>query len=200
MSIDKDIENKLLSALKKLEDCREFVGLIPEVRTNLVYSREDPKTPQDVMAIDGRITVVDGMPKAAGKPKYGVSSHMARLIIEFNKRDASICSGIDFANTPQFSDWLQKYCETKGWVFAPINRDNEPEDAKVKDEGSIPWKVREALRVSGGKIPKICYESAAIGKEPLSFLVGKDPVEVVDQIIEISKEVNKEIWGKMIRI
>ncbi len=91
-----DIEmlGKMYQALEIIENCQEFASIIPEVRTNLVYSKENPQIPDDVLAIDGRITVVNGMPKAAGKPKFGASSHMARFIIECNKIDPSIKAGI----------------------------------------------------------------------------------------------------------
>ena len=78
-----DMRGRLCLALDQIEECREFASLIPEVRSNLVYAKKGARTRDDVLAVDGRITVVQGMPRAAGKPRFGASSHMARLLIEF---------------------------------------------------------------------------------------------------------------------
>jgi len=182
-----ELFGKFSLALDKIEQCKEFVSFIPEVRTNMVYARQGAKTRDDVLAVDGRITVVRGMPYAAGRPRLGASSHMARLIIELAKVDPSYRAGIDFMNNPAFATWLKQYCAEKGWVFSVIDRSSEPEEVKEKECGSMPWKVAEAVRACGGVAPKIFYETGAVGKEPVSVLVGRDPIEVVDQIIEIAK-------------
>ncbi|HMA04999.1 MAG TPA: thiamine-phosphate synthase family protein [Methanomicrobiales archaeon] len=178
---------RMMVALGEIEGCREFAGLIPEVRTNLVYARSLAKTRDDVLAVDGRITVVEGRPRAAGRVKFGASSHMARLIIELRKVDPSVRAGIDFAWTPHLSEWLQAYCRERGWVYSVIDRRGEPEEIKEAEGASMPWKVAEAVRAAGGKVPKIFYETGAVGKEPVSVLVGRDPIEVAGQACEIAR-------------
>ena len=112
-----DMFGRMMIALEEIEACREFVSLIPEVRTNMVFAQPHAKTPDEVMAVDGRITIINGMPRAAGRVRFGASSHMARLIIELMKTDPSIRAGIDFANPPGFSDWLSDYCRKNGWTL-----------------------------------------------------------------------------------
>ncbi len=189
MSLEEDIDmyGRMSIALNIIEGCQEFAALIPEVRTNLVYARPGAKTRFEVLAIDGRITVVNGLPHAAGKPRFGASSHMARLIVEIGKRDPSIRAGIDFANDPKLAKWLEGYCKTKGWTFSMIDRRNEPEEIKEAEGASMPWKVAEAIRAAGGCVPKIFYETGAVGKEPVSALVGRDPIEVAEQACEIAR-------------
>ncbi|MDM7934937.1 MAG: thiamine-phosphate synthase family protein, partial [Methanothrix sp.] len=81
MNLDEEIEmyGQISLALNIIEGCSEFAALIPEVRANLVYARPYARSREHVLGIDGRITVVNGMPHAAGKPRFGASSHMARL-------------------------------------------------------------------------------------------------------------------------
>ena len=178
---------RMMVALAEIEGCREFADLIPEVRTNLVYARERAASREDVLAIDGRITVVEGMPRAAGRVKFGASSHMARLIIELRKMDPSVRAGIDFAWTPHLSSWLERYCREKGWVFSVIDRHGEPEEIQEAEGASMPWKVAEAVRAAEGRVPKVFYETGAVGKEPVSVLVGRDPVEVAGQMCGIAR-------------
>jgi hydrogenase maturation factor/predicted fused transcriptional regulator/phosphomethylpyrimidine kinase len=184
---DYALYGKIYRALEILEDCTEFVELIPEVRTNLVYAKEDAETPADVLAIDGRITAVEGKPHPAGKPGFGASSHMARLIIEAMKTNPEIRAGVNFANNPEITEFLENYCEQKGWVFSVIDRSKEPDEVKEEEGASMPWKVQETISEAGGVVPDIFYETPAPGKEPVSVLVGKDPVEVVENMCAIAK-------------
>ncbi|MEA3431574.1 MAG: thiamine-phosphate synthase family protein [candidate division WOR-3 bacterium] len=92
----------VLQAVMMLEKSHSFAYLIPEVRTNLVYALPNAKSKEDVAGIEGRITVVNGYPKASGFPKFGASSHMARFIIEIMKvnpemrRKFASVEGIDY--------------------------------------------------------------------------------------------------------
>jgi predicted fused transcriptional regulator/phosphomethylpyrimidine kinase len=189
MKLDDRIEmyGRMALALEIIEGCREFAAMIPEVRTNLVYAGPDAKTREDVLAIDGRITVVNGMPRAAGKPRFGASSHMARLIIEIRKVDPSIRAGVDFANDPGIAGWLEEYCRTKGWIFSVIDRRNEPEEIKEAEGASMPWKANAAIKAAGGRVPKVFYETGAVGKEPVSVLIDEDPIAVATQVCEIAR-------------
>jgi len=186
-----DMVGRLYLALEQIENCTEFSSLIPEVRTNFVYASKESISPEDVLAVDGRITVVDKLPKAAGKIKFGVSGYMAHLILEIRKHDPEIRSAIDFANSPQIADFLKNYCKEKGWVFSGIDRRSEPENIKDPDEASASWEVEEAIRAAGGKVPRVFCETGAVGKEPVSILAGKDPLEIAEQICELAKRFNE---------
>jgi hydroxymethylpyrimidine/phosphomethylpyrimidine kinase len=179
---------RMMAALEEIEGCREFASLNPEVRTNIVYARDRARTREDVLAIDGRITVVEGRPRAAGRVRFGASSHMARLIIELRKVDPSARAGINFAWTPHLSRWLEGYCRERGWVFSVIDRHGEPEEIREAEGASMPWKVAEAIRAAGGRVPKVFHETGAIGKEAVSVLVGRDPVEVAGQACDIARK------------
>lgn len=185
-----EMHGKMAIALDILEQCAAFAPLIPEVRTNLVYAKPDAQTTDDVLAVDGRITIVNGLPKAAGKPQFGASSHMARLILELAKSDPSIRAGVNFAGNPPLVKWLTAHCAAQGWVFSTIDRSAEPEEIKETEGASMPWKVKEAIKAAGGRVPKVFYETGAIGKEPVSVLVGKDPIEVAKELCEIARRFN----------
>ena len=112
---------------------------------------------------------------------------MARLIIEIRKVDPTIRAGIDFANNPNLAVWLERYCREKGWTFSAINRGNEPPEIRETEGASMPWKVAEAIRAAGGMVPKIAYETGAVGKEPVSVILGKDPITIARELCDIAK-------------
>lgn len=83
MSIEKDrILGNLVRAVHILEASGAFALLMPEVRVNIVYAIENASKIEDVVAIDGRITLIKGRVKASGYSRFSASDHMARLIIE----------------------------------------------------------------------------------------------------------------------
>jgi predicted fused transcriptional regulator/phosphomethylpyrimidine kinase len=178
--------NRLAEAVSLLEECREFAKLVPEVRVNVVYLPEGAEHPEEVLGVDGRITVVAGMPKASGPIRAGASDHMARLVTEARRHDPSIRAGLNFRWSEAISVYVQAYCAAREMAFGSIDRAAEPRKLIGKDRGSIPWKV-EHLVAASGKVPPVFYESRGWGKEPLFFLVGPDPVGVAKRAIEIAK-------------
>jgi hydroxymethylpyrimidine/phosphomethylpyrimidine kinase len=81
-----DMIGRLYLGLEQIEDCEEFSALIPEVRTNFVYASKESATPEDVVAVDGRISIVDGFPKATGRIKFGASSYRHTLCWKSKKK------------------------------------------------------------------------------------------------------------------
>lgn len=186
-----EIEDKILGNLTRavnlIENVKEFSYLIPEVRVNIVYAKPNALSPKDVAAIDGRITVVNGYPKAAGKPKFGASDHMARAIIEIKKYMPEINAGINLKYTPELSKFIENFADEKGFTYGFIDRRLEPETVSKIDGKSMPWKIKYLIE-KFGYIPKIFYESAGWGKEPLYVIIGKTALEVAEIAVEIAKK------------
>jgi len=180
------ILGNLLSAVEMLEECPEFSSLMPEVRVNIAYALPEAKTPQDVAAIDGRITVVQGKPHASGLPRWGASDHMARLLLEVRKYDSSINAGINFKCDAKIIEVVKKYCSERGFLFGWIDRTKEPEEVIRRDGTSMPWKIRYLVETFG-EVPKLFYESEGWGKEPLFVAIGKTAVGVAGIAIEIAQ-------------
>jgi len=179
-------ERKLAEAVTMLEGCREFAALVPEVRVNVVYAPEGAGVPEQVLGVDGRITVVGGMPKASGPVRPGVSDHMARLVIETRRVDESIRAGLNFRWNETIFKHVRGYCAQRGLALGCIDRSVEPKELVGRDKGSIPWKVKHLVEACG-RVPPVFYESRGWGKEPLFFLVGPDPSGVTNRAIEIAK-------------
>ena len=179
---------RMVSAINDIEGCKAISAIMPEVRMNMVYAKEDAKEPKDVVAIDGRITIVEGMPKAAGKAKFGASSHMARMMIELMKKNPEMRAGINFVYTPKLGEFLVEYCKEKGWLLGNIDRSKEPEDMAEEKIPSMPWKAEEAINSTDGIVPKIFYEHNAVGKEDLTVLIGSDPIKIAKETCDLAEK------------
>lgn len=180
---------RLLQALHKLEATASFANLVSEVRVNLVYALPHAETPEEVAAIDGRITVVKNQPKAAGLPRFDASDHMARAILQIQQYRPKIRAGINFLYNDTIADTVKGYAKEKNLSFGYIDRRQEPEDRRTEEGESMPWKI-QYLKEQYGEVPTIFYESAGWGKEPLFVMIGKDPVSVVNHTISIAKKVS----------
>ena len=180
------ILDNLARAVEMLQNCPEFSFLMPEVRVNLVYALPGANIPDEVAAIDGRITVVRGLPHASGMPQWGASDHMARLVIEVRKYDPAINAGINFKCDATVIEVVQKYCLEHSILFGRIDRSKEPAEVAGPDRNSMPWKVKQ-LADNYGSIPKLFYEGEGWGKEPLFMALGSDAVEVASIAVEIAR-------------
>lgn len=158
-----------------------FLKLIPEVRTNIAGALLDAKTKEDVAGIDGRITIVNDMPKAAGEVKFGVAEHTARLILEAKKFDKSINYVINLKYTPELIKTLQKETDLE---LKEILRENEPNKLKKKEFSTMQWLIKESLD-KNGKIPDIIWDRGSIGKEPMIRLFGKNSADIIEKIKKI---------------
>jgi predicted fused transcriptional regulator/phosphomethylpyrimidine kinase len=180
------IMGNLCLAVDKLQRCREFSRLMPEVRVNIVYALPGARKSAEVAAIDGRITVVNGYPLASGLPKWGASDHMARLIMEARKYSPEVNAGINFKCDDSIIKVVKKYAREKKLVFGWIDRSGEPGEVSKTDGSSMPWKIKQLVGQSG-RVPDIFYEGDGWGKEPLFVALGSDAVSVVGTAIEIAR-------------
>ena len=131
------------------------------------------------------VTVVGGLPHAAGMPAWGASDHLARRIIEARKYDATVNAALNFKCDEEIVEVVQKYCSERGFLFGWLDRRDEPKDASSRDGTSMPWKVKQ-LFTKYGALPKLFYEGAGWGKEPLFLALGKDAVEVATIAVDIA--------------
>jgi len=184
------ILGNLVSAVNLLQACPEFTALIPEVRVNLAYALSDATTRNEVAAIEGRITAVRGLPHAAGAPAWGASDHLARRIIEARRYDATVNAALNFKCDEEIIEVVRSYCVERGFLFGWLDRAEEPKDASKRDGASMPWKVKQ-LFTKYGALPRLFYEGAGWGKEPLFLALGKDAVEVATTAIEIARRYAK---------
>jgi len=184
----------LVAAVNMLQGCPEFTALIPEVRVNVAYALPGARKTEDVAAVEGRITAVGGLPRASGMPNWGASDHLARRIIEMRKYDQQINATMNFKCDRQIIEVVQQYCSERNWLFGWLDRAEEPPGAKESDGASMPWKVKQLVNKYGA-VPRLFYEEATWGKEPLFLVVGRDAVEVASIAIEIGRRCRKPVSG-----
>ncbi len=179
-----EIEN-LKKAVEIIQNSEEFAAFVPEVRSNIVMAKENAEDVNDVAGIPGRITIVNGKPRAFVEPEFGVSSHMARLVLSTMKHDSSKRSAMNIKYSPK----IIEICEKLGLKVSFYDRNDEPEDVRQVEGGTIPWGVETAIKRIGD-IPDIIYHRGAWGKEPSITLIGTSAVDVAKTAVCIARLFN----------
>jgi len=177
-----EVIKSLKEAYCKLESVASN-AIIPEVGSNLVYALEGARDEDEVAGFEGRIVKVGKGFKRVGEIGFGVSRHMARLVLEVMRFYPFLRSVMNIRYDPIFIERGEK----KGFKIFSVDRKKEPEDVKREEGASLKWVVREVLK-EAQEVPDIIYDEGDVGKEPMIRVLGKNPQEVVDKVLELLGE------------
>ncbi len=180
--------NQIKEVYNVVSQSRDFSKLIPEVRMNISGSLPNASRKEDIAGIEGRITIVNGFPKASGEIKFGVSDHTARLILSVKKYDNSINFVINLKYNPNWISLIQKNTDLE---LKEIFREDQPEEIKKKEFSTMYWLIKESIEKSG-KIPDIIWDRGATGKEPMIRLFGKNSKDMITKLNKIIELINNE--------
>jgi len=170
-------------AVRMLKSTKNFGKLIPEVGTNIGMAMEAAESEHDVAAVDGRI-VLTKEGTHAGQVDFGVSGHVARLILAMMKQDQAKRS----AANVKYSSKIIEACKKAGFLISSFEREKEPAGEKTMD-----WGVREAVRnlflalprEKAGLLPDVIFDHGAVGREPMVRIFGNTAVEVAEKVKRI---------------
>jgi len=190
-SLDSKEKLEVINQIKEIYNfirIKKFCRLIPEVRTNIAGALKDAKTKEDVAGIDGRITIVNGLPKAAGDIKFGVAEHTARLLLSAKVFDNSVNIVMNLRYSPEFIKDIQKKTNLE---LEEILREEEPKKTRDKEFSTMQWLIKESINKKG-RIPDIIWDKGSIGKEPMIRLFGKDSIDIIEKLRSIIDLINED--------
>ncbi|WP_297514275.1 thiamine-phosphate synthase family protein [Thermococcus sp.] len=154
-------------ALRELLSLPGLPKLIPEVRSNLAYAPPGAKSPADVIAIPGRITLVKGRPYAL-PPEPGASKFTASLILSVSGRAPEVRSVMNVRLDHEIAEAVGKL----GLKYSEIRTGG------LSDEEAIE-------RIAGlfeNDSPDFILDWGGEGVEPLTYVFGRNPLDVVGKV------------------
>ena len=163
--------DKLLSFLKS-----EYIA---EVGMNIGYALPFAKKLEDICAINGRIIKTTEKPIICGFLDFGVSKHVASIILTAMSFDSENRCAMNI----KYSDESIKKCKKIGFKIESFDRINEPKNVKSTMEWGTKYVIKKL-----GYIPDIIHDKGSIGKEPMIRILGKKPDEVVNKAQKIIKK------------
>ncbi|EHR77631.1 phosphomethylpyrimidine kinase [Thermococcus litoralis DSM 5473] len=167
------ILEELSLALSELLRDEKFLELIPEVRSNFAYSLPKPKEKNDVAAIPGRITVVKGKAYAL-PPEFGVSEHMAEVLIGLSEIFPEVRSVLNIRYDKKISGALKK----AGFKVGTVEKSERSEEETVKLI-TVEFKKKGILDA--------VIDKGGFGIEPCVYIFGKSPIEVVEKVKKLER-------------
>ena len=176
-----DKNKKILGyAISDLKKIKKIYSIIPECQTNFVYSKRHIRSIKDVLGISGRIVKTGKNIEIAGSLQYGGSKHVGSALYEINKKFPDIRSAINI----KYSSELIKNSRRKSLVIQSYDRNKEPKKMKRKENLSVSWGIKEAIKKSR-KPPDLIYHKGDFGKEPMIMIFGNNPSDVVEKVSKI---------------
>lgn len=178
-----EIVRNVRQAVQLIEGSWELAELIPEIGMNIAYAKPDATIKEEVVGVPGRIRPIGGRPRASNPPDFAGSSHVARAVLTLMRFHPSMRSAISLK-----FDWeVVEICKDLDLVVSFFDRSEEPPDVKRVDGRTIPWGVERAVKEIESA-PDMIYDLGDIGKEPIIFLFGPAPRDVVELAVRVANK------------
>ncbi|MDQ2073047.1 thiamine-phosphate synthase family protein [Haloarcula sp. H-GB4] len=154
--------------LSVLENTSGFATLIPAVGSNLVQCLPEADSIEDVAAVPGRILDVKGRATIPADPEFGVSEHVASLLL------AARAAGTDARSVlnVRYDDGVVTALRDAGLTVVEF-------DAEESVEPAV------AAALTDDPAVDVLYHTGAMGIEPVVYLLGDDAVAVAETAREI---------------
>jgi hypothetical protein len=149
--------------LRAIQNTSGFTTLIPNVGSNLVQCLPDAETADDVAAVPGRIFDVMGRATVPADPEFGVSEHVAGILLAARDAGHDVRAGLNLSYSTEIVDAL-----------TDAGYDAVEFDAEGGSEA-----VTEALSERDLTETFAVYQSGGYGIEPIVYVVGPDAPAVV---------------------
>ena len=143
--------------LRILRNVDGMAGLVPAVGSNLVECLADAESIEDVAAVPGRILDVHGQIEIPGDPEFGVSQHVAGVLLAARAAGSEARAAVNVGYDDDLLDGL----ETAGYTAVEFDAE-EPVD--------------EAIDAALADSPDadVLYQTGGFGVEPVLYVLGPD--------------------------
>ena len=174
-----EVIRKLKEAFEVLR-CGNITGLLPEVQSNFGYALPGAQGFGDVAAFPGRLVRAGSALMRVADPDFGVSRHVARIILTAMAHDPEMRSAMNV----KFDEEILKRARKGGLSLRHFNRGDEPAAVKRKEGSSLSWGVQTVLERIG-EIPDIIFDRGGMGKEPMIRILARNPEEVAKKVLRL---------------
>ncbi len=174
------VVEELHEAIRRLETMPYAGTMVPECQVNFGYALSLAVDRGDVAAVPGRIVKLGTRMKAVSHPEFGASEHVADVILEAMSASPETRSAMNLKYDEEFLDRARRL----GMKVSHFDRREEPEEVRKEEGRTMRWGTRMAIRRLG-RMPDIIVDRGGWGKEPMIFLLGRSPKEVLDKFERI---------------
>ena len=170
---DDSIKFKVLDEIDDAAD--KIIDMIPQewvppAGMNIAYSLPNPAGPEDIAAIDRRITFRNGSLRKNGKAKYGSAENSSYLLLSTIKFDPEMRATINL----EYSEELYDVMEEVGFEICDLNR-KKYKDLRLGELTNLA--IREL-----GHIPDAFIDKEVQRKKNDIRIIGKNPADILSKL------------------
>ncbi|WP_135819759.1 thiamine-phosphate synthase family protein [Halostella litorea] len=160
--------SSLRRGLRRLENTSGFATLIPAVGSNLVVCTPDAADLDDVAGVPGRIFDVKGRATVPSEPEFGVSEHVATVLLSARRAGSDARAALNVRYDPDIVDRLAD----AGLSTVEFDGDRPTDEAVAAALGDAPG-------------ADVLYQTGGYGVEPIVYLLGPDAETVAERVGEL---------------
>lgn len=178
------IENVRLAAERVIAS-PEFLPYIPRVGTKVVMALSHASSPAQVVALQG---LISRSTKVIGAVRFGVSSHMARVVLAVMKFDPALRAALNLRYVPELVDAFRR-AGYRASRFSLV-----PEKVKVIEYVALVQGVEQVVKRIG-RVPDAIFDVGEFGRAPMMRVLGVSATEAVKKALVAIRdlEFNKQI-------
>ena len=152
--------------LRGLTNASGFAGLIPNVGANVVECVDDAASVDDVAAVPGRLVDVKGRAMVPGEPEFGVSEHVAAVVLAAREAGSSARAAVNLRYDPDLVATLSASYPTV--EFDPERPTREA--------------VADAVAAAAAADTLVLYQAGAVGIEPIVYVLASTAPEAAQVV------------------
>ncbi len=157
----------LRDALATLERAPGVVALLPHVGSNIARALPGATRTEDVAAVPGALFEMRGTVKVPAPPEFGVSRHVAKVLLAILRHDPTRLACVNLAPTPR----LLARAKAAGLTVALIEPTIETDPA--------------TLTISA-PVPDLLHHGGAFGIEPQAYLTATDARTLANRVAQLA--------------
>jgi predicted fused transcriptional regulator/phosphomethylpyrimidine kinase/predicted transcriptional regulator len=155
----------LRRGLRRLENTSGFATLIPNVGSNLVACTPDAADVDDVAGVPGRIFDVKGQATVPGDPEFGVSEHVASVLLAARRAGNDARAALNVRYDPDIVEQL----EHEGYETAEFDGEVDADEAVTAALADTPD-------------ADVLYQTGGYGVEPIVYVLGPDAETAAERV------------------
>jgi len=168
LRVTERVRSSLRRGLTIVESASGFASLIPAVGSNLCECTPDADGIDDVAGVPGRIFDVKGRATIPAEPEFGVSEHVASVLLAARRHGSDARAAMNVRYDPDVVAALRD-----------LGREVAEFDAEYDD---LDTAVGAALRETPDAT--VLYHTGGYGIEPITYILGDD----AEAVAEVARE------------
>jgi hypothetical protein len=170
LRITERVRTSVRRGLRTLTNASGFAGLIPNVGSNLVECTADAAGVEDVAGVPGRIVDVKGRATVPADPEFGVSEHVASVLLAARDAGADVRGALNLRYDPDLLDSF----EAAGYRTVEFDGETNADEA-----------VADAVDDRDLGETFVLYQTGSFGIEPITYVLGPDAPTVAAAVREL---------------